>query len=142
MPTQSPAGPEAFHAIALTASLTVRDVRRSLAWYRDVVGFAVEREHEREGTLRAVSLRAGEVRLLIGQDDGARGEDRAKGEGFSLMLTTTQDVDALALGIRERGGALASEPADTPWGMRAFRLEDPDGFRLVISSERRSGAAG
>lgn len=128
--------PEAFHARELTASLTVADIAKSLAWYRDVVGFAVEREHEREGVLRAVSLRAGEVRLLIGQDDGARGHDRAKGEGFSLMLTTAQDVDEIARRIRERGGALASEPADTPWGMRAFRLVDPDGFRLVISSGR------
>ena len=130
------AEPGGFHARELTASLTVRDVGASLAWYRDVVGFAVEREHAREGVLRAVSLRAGEVRLLIGQDDGARGGDRAKGEGFSLMLATAQDVDEIARRIRERGGVLASEPADTPWGMRAFRLEDPDGFRLVISSGR------
>jgi uncharacterized glyoxalase superfamily protein PhnB len=28
-----------------------------------------------------------------------------------------------------------SEPVDTPWGVRMFRVRDPDGFRLTISSE-------
>ena len=124
-----------FEATALSSSLTVKDLRRSLAWYRDVCGFAVEREHEREGTLVAVSLRAGPVRILINQDNGAKGWDRVKGEGFSLQFTTKQSVDDIARRIKESGGTLESEPADMPWGARVFRLTDPDGFRLVISSE-------
>jgi uncharacterized glyoxalase superfamily protein PhnB len=135
----SPAGsaePAPFHARALAASLTVKDLQRSLAWYRDVVGFTVDQRYEREGVLRAVALSAGEVKILIGQDDGAKGWDRVKGEGFSLQFTTAQDVDEIARRIRERGGTLESEPVDTPWGARVFRLRDPDGFRLVISSER------
>jgi uncharacterized glyoxalase superfamily protein PhnB len=132
------AGPQGLHGLALSASLTVGDLRRSLAWYRDALGFAVDREFERGGALTAVSLRAGEVRVLLAQDDGAKGADRARGEGFSLMITTDQDVDAIARRVREAGGTLDSEPADTPWGMRAFRLRDPDGFRLTISSGGRA----
>jgi uncharacterized glyoxalase superfamily protein PhnB len=128
--------PDAFTARTLSASLTVKDLQRSLAWYADVVGFAVDKRHERDGTLRAVSLRAGDVRILINQDDGARGLDRAKGEGFSLMLTTERNVDEIAQRIVERGGTLDAPPADMPWGPRMFRLRDPDGFRLVISSDR------
>jgi uncharacterized glyoxalase superfamily protein PhnB len=118
----------------LAASLTVKDLAASLAWYRDVFGFAVDRQHERGGKLVAVSLRAGDVRLLIGQDDGAKGADRVKGEGFSLQITTTQSIDDIAEGIKTRGGTLDSEPADMPWGVRVFRLKDPDGFKFVISS--------
>lgn len=120
--------------LTLSASLTVKDLERSLAWYHHVVGFAIDRKHEREGRLLAVSLRAGEVRLLITQDDGAKGFDRAKGEGFSLQITTGQGIDEIAKRIKEQGGTLDSEPADMPWGVRVFRLRDPDGFRLVISS--------
>ena len=125
---------EPLSATALGASLTVKDLRKSLAWYRDVVGFSVDREIERDGQLRAVALRAGSARVLINQDDGAKGLDRAKGEGFSLMFTTTQSIDAVANRIKERGGTLATEPADMPWGARVFRLVDPDGYKLVISS--------
>ncbi|HEV3048770.1 MAG TPA: VOC family protein [Longimicrobium sp.] len=141
MSMDSPAGaegtqPEPFHALALSASLTVKDLQASLAWYRDVVGFTLDSEHEREGKVVAVAVRAGDVRLLLNQDNGARGWERTKGEGFSLQITTSQDVDAVAERIRARGGTLASEPADMPWGARVFRLVDPDGFRFAISSPR------
>jgi uncharacterized glyoxalase superfamily protein PhnB len=127
--------PESFRARALSVSLTVRDVRESLAWYRDVVGFTVDQEHERDGELTAVSLKAGDVGLMINQDDGAKGWDRVKGQGLSLYLVTAQDVDGIARRIEERGGTLASQPADMPWGARVFRLSDPDGFQMAIASE-------
>ena len=119
---------------ALSASLTVKDIQASLNWYRDVVGFTIARNFEREGKLFAVSLNAGDVRILLTQDDGAKGLDRVKGEGFSLMITTDQNVDELANQIKQLGGKLESEPETSRYGMRAFRLRDPDGFRLTISS--------
>ena len=130
------AQPESFRGRQLAASMTVKDLEKSLAWYRDVVGFTVDRKHEREGKLVAVSLKAGDVAILIGQDDGAKGWDRVKGEGFSLQITTAQSIDEVANQIRRQGGVLLSEPADMPWGVRMFRVQDPDGFKLSISSER------
>ena len=121
-------------AQALSASLTVRDLERSLAWYCDAVGFTVERRMEADGVLRSVAIRADVVRILLNQDDGAKGLDRPKGEGFSLMITTSQDLDALASRIKDHGFALDTEPADMPWGRRAFRVRDPDGYRYAFSS--------
>jgi lactoylglutathione lyase len=131
--------PESLRASELSASLTVKDLEKSVAWYRDVVGFTIDRRHERDGKLMGVSLKAGLVRILLNQDDGARGLDRAKGEGFSLQITTSQSIDAIANRIKAAGGTLASEPADMPWGVRSFRVVDPDGFRLAFSSERAPG---
>ena len=131
------AEPETFVARSLSASLTVRNLQKSLAWYQDVVGFTVDRKYERDGELRAVALKAGNVRLLIGQDDGAKGWDRVKGEGFSLQITTDQNINEIANRITELGGTLESKPADMPWGPRMFRLQDPDGFKFVISSPLR-----
>ena len=119
---------------ALDASLTVNDIHASLTWYRDIVGFAVDRNFEREGKLMAVSLKAGDVRILLTQDDGAKGLDRVKGEGFSLRITTDQNIDELANRIKELGGKLESEPETNRWGARVFRLRDPDGFKLTISA--------
>ena len=130
------AEPESFRARALSASLTVKDLQTSLDWYERVLRFTVDRKIERDGKLRGVALKAGDVRILLNQDDGARGWDRVKGEGFSLQFTTAQSVDDIARGIRHAGGALESEPQDMPWGARVFRLRDPDGYKLVISSER------
>jgi uncharacterized glyoxalase superfamily protein PhnB len=133
--TTHDAAPPPLLAQSLEASLTVADVRRSLAWYRDVLRFAVDREFERDGRLFAASLRAGTIRILLTQEDGAKGLDRVKGQGFSLQITTAQDIDALASHAKRAGAVLDSEPADA-WGVRVFRLRDPDGFRLVFSSPR------
>lgn len=130
------AEPESFRGRAFSASLTVNDLQKSLAWYRDAVGFTVDQEHGRDGVVRAISLKAGDVRILIGQDDGAKGKDRIKGVGLSLFITTTQSVDNIAERIKGAGWTLDSEPADMPWGPRAFRVKDPDGFQIVISSEQ------
>ena len=93
-----------FLATELGASLTVKDLRTSVAWYRDLVGFTVDREMERDGRVVAIALRAGAVRLLLNQDDGARGFDRVKGEGFSLLFTTAMRVDDVADRIKRHGG--------------------------------------
>ena len=130
------AQPESFRARALSMSLTVKDLKTSVAWYRDVVGFTVQQEFEREGQVRSVALVAGDVRILLNQDDGKKGWGRTKGEGFSFQFTTVQDIDGIARRIKEHGGKLESEPADMPWGVRMFRLIDPDGFRFAISSPR------
>ena len=134
-PTSSATATPPLIAQDLGASLTVADVRRSAAWYRDVLGFTLDREHERDGKLIAISLRAGAIRILLTQEDGAKGVDRLKGAGFSLQITTAQDIDAIASNAKRAGAALDSEPADA-WGVRVFRLRDPDGFRLVFSSPR------
>jgi len=129
---------QSFRGRRRKAALTVKELQKSLARYRDVGGFTVDQNHEREGKLTAVSLKAGDVRLLIVQDDGARGWDRVKGEGFSLQIITDQNVDEIAKRIKDLGGTLDSQPADTPWGARVFRVRDPDGFKLVISHDPRA----
>jgi len=128
--------PESFRARALSMSLTVKDVRASVAWYRDTVGFTVDQEYERDGKLRGVAMKAGDIRFLLNQDDGAKGWDRTKGEGFSFQFITAQDIDAVAKRIKDHGGTLESDPADMPWGVRMFRVKDPDGYKFAISSPR------
>jgi glyoxylase I family protein len=130
------AQPETLRGRSLMAALTVKDIDKSLAWYRDVIGFTVDQEHHREGSLVAVSLKAGAVRILINKDDGAKGWDRIKGQGFALQITTAQSIDDVAKRIKDAGGKLDLEPTDMPWGARLIRFTDPDGFALSVSSER------
>ena len=122
-------------AQSLEASLTTADVGRSRDWYRDTLGFTIDREFRRGDQLFAVTMRAGAIRILLTQDDGAKGSARTKGDGFSLQFTTPQDIDTIAAFAKRAGAELDTEPTDA-WGARVFRLRDPDGFKLVISSPR------
>ncbi len=128
------AKPESFRGRTLTVSFTVNDLTKSLTWYCDVLGFTIDQRYERAGKLQAASLKAGDVRILLGQDDGAKGWDRVKGAGSSIRIETAQNIDELAARVKERGGTLESEPVDMPWGARVFRVSDPDGFKIAISS--------
>jgi uncharacterized glyoxalase superfamily protein PhnB len=125
---------DVLQADSLEASLTVGHIERSAAWYCDALGFVIDRRHERDGRLVAVSLRAGAVRILLSQDDGAKGVERAKGEGISLQITTPQKAEEVASRIKAHGSALDTEPTRMPWGVTIIRVRDPDGFRLTISS--------
>ena len=127
--------PQTFRARAVTVSLTVKDLDASIKWYRDIAAFMVDETWERDGKVVGATLKAGGVEVWMSQDDGKKGWDRVKGEGISVTFTTAQDLDMLAAGIKSRGGVLASEPTDMPWGARMFHVVDPDGFKLAFMKE-------
>lgn len=129
------AEPESLRGRALMASLTVRDVTQSLEWYTSVLGFTLDNKYENQGKVVGASLKAGDVRILLNQDNGAKGADRPLGVGFSMMIVTTQPVDEVAARVKAAGGTLQSEPADMPWGARVFGIVDPhNGYRWTIST--------
>src|ERR1700730_11842069 len=119
------------------ASFTVNDIEKSLAWYRDVLGFTVSERWEDKGTLLGVEMTAGDVTFMLGQDDWKKGRDRVKGEGVRVYCSTDQNLDRLAQRIKANGGTLTQEPLDQPWGMRDFSLEDPDGYKITVGSDRK-----
>ena len=123
--------PEKFRG-STQVSITVKDLQKSVAWYQNVVGFGIERTYEFNGKVAIVAIKAGDVRINLNQDDGAKGWDRIKGLGFSINIWTTEDIDGIANRIKASGGTLDSEPVDAPWGARFFRLTDPDGYKLAV----------
>ena len=135
VPDRRGGGPETLRLSSIAPAITANDLEASLAWYCDVVGFTLGEKFEHEGEVRGASLVAGAARLMLSKEDWAKGRDRVKGQGLRLYLSTTQAVDDVAAAIRSRGGELASEPADMPWGARSFDLVDPDGFLLTISTD-------
>ena len=127
--------PETLRLRSMAASFTVRDLDKSVAWYRDVLGFIVGQRWEDAGHLHGIQMKAGSCDIMLNQDDFAKGRDRTKGDGFRLWVATVQDITALAARIKERGWPLEREPAETPWGDWAFAVTDPDGFKITVIQE-------
>ncbi len=117
----------------LAPGLTVNDMVASLKFYTEALGFEVTDRDESEGVLRFAMLKAGNSILGIGQDDFAKGRDRAKGIGLRFWIETEQDLQALANQIKAAGYALDSDVQKMPWGPHGFALTDPDGFKFTIS---------
>ncbi len=123
-----------LQARSLVPTLTVNDLRKSLQFYRDGLGFAVSEEMKEEGEVKGVMIEAGGVGLGLSQDDFAKGRDRVKGVGMRFYLETDQDIKALAGQAKAAGITLNDGPGPLPWGPIGFTVTDPDGFKLTISN--------
>jgi catechol 2,3-dioxygenase-like lactoylglutathione lyase family enzyme len=135
--TRAGIGPLALRSAS--PSFTANDLDRSVEFYRDVLGFGVEETWKNDdGRVIGVSLKAGDVFFMIGQDDWKKGRDRQKGEGFRIYCETKKNVDELARQIEAKGGRLDSGPTDQPWGVRDISLTDPDGFKITIAKLKRA----
>jgi uncharacterized glyoxalase superfamily protein PhnB len=128
--------PETLRLRKLTPSYTATDLQRSIAFYRDVLGFVVGEEWREGSALMGCEMQAGAVSFMLSQDDFKKGKDRQKGAGMRLRCQTAQDIDKLAAEIKARGGALDQEPELMPWGERVFMISDPDGFKLTFVQAR------
>jgi len=127
--------PESLRLRSMAVSLTVNDVVKSIAWYRDVLGFTEGERWEENGELRGMQLKAGRCDLMLNQDDFAKGRDRQKGDGFRLWISTIQDLHAIAARIQANGGVLDHPPRAMPWGDLAFAITDPDGYKVTCIQE-------
>jgi uncharacterized glyoxalase superfamily protein PhnB len=123
-----------LQARSLVPTLTVNDLKKSLKFYRDGLGFTVREEMKDEGEVKGVMLEAGGVILGLSQDDFAKGRDRVKGVGMRLYLETEQEVASLAKVAKAAGVTLNDGPGPLPWGPMGFTVTDPDGFKLTISN--------
>jgi catechol 2,3-dioxygenase-like lactoylglutathione lyase family enzyme len=124
--------------VRLRLELFVEDLDTSIGFYAGI-GFAVERrEHD------YASLRWGDVVLglaptaklpMSGAGPGFTQERLAAGRGAGVeIVLEVEDLDVALAAVRAAGHPLAAEPADRPWGLRDFRLTDPDGYYLRITT--------
>jgi uncharacterized glyoxalase superfamily protein PhnB len=120
-----------FAMESMAAGFTSNDAEKSVAWYRDVLGFEIAQRWESDGKFTGASMKHGGVTFNIGQDDWKMGRDRIKGQGVRMYVTTGPGIDAYAAQVKARGGVLTQELSDG-WGFRLFAIDDPDGFKITF----------
>jgi lactoylglutathione lyase len=121
----------------LRLELFVADVAASVAFYRDVLGFAIEREEP-----GYVPMRLGDVRIAIGAQSGlppghhfgTEALDRQKGVGVEIVLEV-DDIQECHQRAVESGYPLSRSLTVQPWGLTDFRVVDPDGYYVRVTSK-------
>lgn len=131
----------ADRAPAITAPvsrfLAVADVLRSVAFYRDVLGFSeaagttVTSGKPEDGRPSEVELINGPARLLIGEQRSAADSTGApRPRGSAMIFVETDDVAGMRERVRSRGGTV-TELEKLNWiKYRVFQVRDPDGHTL------------
>jgi catechol 2,3-dioxygenase-like lactoylglutathione lyase family enzyme len=122
----------------LTPNLVVSNVERSLAFYRDVLGFTVTATVPDEGPLVFAALSSGPVEVFLNASEPAVAEYPAfKGRPLGGTLTLFIEVT----NIHEAHASLQPRvkivmPLEKKWyGVTEFAFEDPDGY-LITFAER------
>ncbi|MCP3757668.1 VOC family protein [Streptomyces sp. NPDC056773] len=128
--------------------LSVDDLDKALAFYRDALGMEVRNDVAFEG-MRWVTVGSPEqpdVEIVLEPplaDPGASPADRqvmaellAKGV-LRGVIFTTDDVDATFERIRAAGAEVLQEPVDQPYGVRDCAFRDPAGNLLRFNQPRR-----
>ena len=113
-------------------ALKVADINRSLAFYRDRLGFQEMMHLDRDdGSLWLVYLRITDTQFLElfpgGEGEEAPDPDRTAINHFCLE---TADLDATANALRAAGITLTVEPKMGLDGNRQCWIADPDGNRI------------
>ena len=120
-------------------AITVRDMERSVRFYRDLLGFEVLGQlFLNEDTFKIVYLRSGGacIELFEFRDNDAEtavGVSDTVG-GFKHVALQTDDVDAVAARLEAAGTVFTLEPTDAVGGVRLAFFRDPDGNLLELVS--------
>ncbi len=106
----------------------VRDLGRSLRFYRDGLGFELVEQVEGYARLRSPNG-TGTIALHLLSEDKPHMEPKM--EGLRLYFET-EDVDGVCARLSKMGFALDAPLKDMPWGWRHAYLKDPDGHEISV----------
>ena len=118
--------------------LFVDDLDASIAFWRDVLGFRVARRDEGYAGLQrgTVVLGLGPVAKLppSGTGPGFTQARLAAGKGAGVeIVLAVDDLDAVHRSCRS-AGVIVEDLTDRPWGLRDFRITDPDGYYIRVTT--------
>jgi catechol 2,3-dioxygenase-like lactoylglutathione lyase family enzyme len=126
---------------AIAPLLVVADIERSIAFYQDVLGLALEGSFTPRGqsTPSWASLRRGPVELML-SSAGVPGSPVAGDTGRAQLYVNVDDVAELGDRARARGHTVTG-PTVQPYGMIEVELHDPDGFLIILAASSDEGLA-
>ena len=115
--------------------LNVENADRSIAFYRDALGFDVVQTFEAEGATVWAMLTSGGTKLLINQPDHADSTARrtAASYGGVVLYCHVESARDRHADLAARGVAVGDISIEA-YGMEEFLLRDPDGYEIAIGS--------
>ena len=123
----------------LTPNLVVKDLPRSLAFYRDTLGFEVVATHPEAAPFVFAWLRRGQVNVFLNdakaaQDEATASHFHPRPGGVGLFIHI-KGVDAFHAQVA--GSVTVVQPLETRfYGMREFSILDPEGV-VITFAERQ-----
>jgi catechol 2,3-dioxygenase-like lactoylglutathione lyase family enzyme len=116
-------------------TLRVASVRRSMEFYGEKLGFAVEIDKAPHFAMIRVGGPGGGTIGLLPNDPATAGLTPEQRAGIHIELTTDR-LDELYQILKARGVVFFEPPHEEPWE-RSMRAHDPDGYTVEFAEGRR-----
>ncbi|HSK82740.1 MAG TPA: VOC family protein [Rubrobacter sp.] len=124
--------------MGLRLELFVEDMGESVSFYRRVLGFEIVREKRGD----YASLRSGDIMLGKGPiaklpETGGYFTRCIASQRRGLSVEIVMEVDDLSAAhqrVLDSGHPVFEPPQQRPWGPWDFRIVDPDGYYLRVTS--------
>lgn len=115
----------------VSRQLSVADLDRSIAFYRDILGFDVRRITNGDGVHALAEAVSGPAKIQFTSEERAIDSTLVfRPRGSAILFFETNDVVAMREQLRARGGN-PSELEKANWiKMQVFEIRDPDGHTL------------
>lgn len=111
-----------MEAQACEPILPVRDVRRSVAYYRDALGFERAWMYLDPPVHGGIALGRFQLQFTLCADHDAA--------GGAMLMIRVDDVAGFERQHRAAGAEIVAALEDKPWGLAEYVVRDPDGHRL------------
>jgi catechol 2,3-dioxygenase-like lactoylglutathione lyase family enzyme len=119
----------------VTPNLVVSSIDRSLAFYRDVLGFAPVTTVPDQAPYAFAWLQRDTVNVFLNSEAAAEMKTAA-GTGMLFITLEAPDrdagVDGLFASVKDRA-PVVMPLTDQFYGMREFSIKDPDGYVLTFA---------
>jgi catechol 2,3-dioxygenase-like lactoylglutathione lyase family enzyme len=118
---------------AISPSFIVSNVDRTIAFYRDKLGFETTFQEPDRDPFFAIIRRDG-AQLFVKSDRDVTPLPNSKRHPFMRWdaFIYAPDPDALAADFVDHGATFSAPLADTHDGLRGFEVTDPDGYVLFF----------
>jgi catechol 2,3-dioxygenase-like lactoylglutathione lyase family enzyme len=111
--------------------LLVEDLDRSIAFYRDQLGFSLGGTAEADGKIFWCRLQRGGASLMLEQAEEALPPgERGRGVHFYFVC---EDAEAMYRELSERGLEIGP-PSVAYYGMKQIFVPEPDGYSICFES--------
>jgi len=130
----------------MTPLLSVFDMPASLAFYRDVLGFAIVSDSGNGDDSSWVWLRLNDADLMLndqyepGHVPPAPPDERTKWHHDTCLYFGCEDVDSAYEYLMSKG-VKADPPKIAPYGMKQLYLHDPDGYNICFQWRAEGGGS-
>ena len=121
--------------------LAYEDVAAAIGWLSRAFGFReVLRRTDPAGIVRVAEMESGGGTVMLESRPGGHASEAwPQSHGCHYLRVLVDGVDEHHQRARQAGAKIMAEPADKPWGLRQYLVEDVGGHRWEFSERLRDG---